>query len=141
MEKEKKNKLHQVVVELMGSTSLPVKPDEKIAVLLKLQLAKQSDSRYDPAEKEKMFTELWCRILIHSLYGKCISYCDLKSLIEAKIIKESDVSEMLKNLGDNRDCEWYMEDFLSCDLLDETKIPNKLILELVEPIFSRELNI
>lgn len=140
-EKEKKNKNHQVVVELVGNTTLPVKPDEKITFLLRLQLAKQADPRYDVTAKEKVFSELWCRILTHSLFGECIFYCDLKSLIEQGIINESDVTRILKHLGDSRDCEWYMEDFLSCDLLDETKIPNEVILDLVEPFFCRGLNI
>ena len=34
-----------------------------------------------------------------------------------------------------------MEDFFSCNLLDETKIPNEMILDLVETFFCRELSI
>ena len=34
-----------------------------------------------------------------------------------------------------------MEDFFSCNLLDETKIPNEMIQDLVEPFFCRELSI
>ena len=73
--------------------------------------------------------------------SKYIRYCDLKSLVEQKFLDESDISDILEGLGDKRDYEWYTEDLMSFELMEDTIIPNEIILKEAEPAFMKILNI
>lgn len=65
----------------------------------------------------------------------------MKSLVEYNILSESDITDILSRIGDKHDYEWYEEDFMGINLLDETILPNELIIPLVEPIFEKGLNL
>ena len=61
------------------------------------------------------------------------------SLVQDRIIEEIDITHLLDKYGDERDYEWYYEDFLGCDLSDETILCAEDILALAEPKFKEIL--
>ena len=113
--------------------------------MLELNEHKKLNSGYkiskDEQRKEDRATELWCGILLHGINSEYIRYCDLKSLVEQEFLDESDISNMLEELGDERDYEWYTEDLISFELMEDTIIPNEIILKKAEPAFMQILNI
>jgi hypothetical protein len=64
------------------------------------------------------------------------------SLVQDDILEEFDISDLLQGkYDDERDYEWYSEDFLGSDLSDETILQVKDILALAEPKFKEILGI
>ena len=72
---------------------------------------------------EKDCIVLMIDLLLEKISGDDVSLGVLKRLVESGAVSESDISDLLKESGDNRDYEWYTEDMIGCDLADKTKIP------------------
>ena len=145
IERNKKQTLNNIVNEMLYNKSLPENTAEKISALLELNEHKKANKDYNISKseerKENRATELWCGILLHGMNSKYIRYCDLKSLVEQEFLDESDISDILEGLGDKRDYEWYTEDLMSFELMEDTIIPNEIILKEAEPAFMKILNI
>ena len=145
IERNKKQTLNNIVNEMLYNKSLPENTAEKISALLELNEHKKANKDYNISKseerKENRATELWCGILLHGMNSKYIRYCDLKSLVEQEFLDESDISDILEGLGDKRDYEWYTEDLMSFELMEDTIIPNEIILKRAEPAFMQILNI
>lgn len=146
MEAEKRDSyLCGVASDLMKGEKLPESNIEKIMYILKLQEKKRINSEYNVSneerEKEKVAAELWCNLLTRSIINDKLSYYLMKSLVQQGFVKESDFSEILEDLGDKRDFEWYDEDFLGCELMEETIIPLTNVLKMVETELKKLLHI
>ncbi len=117
----------------------------KMSWLLLLQERKLK-GHYEVSETQKRkeihATELWCSLLIHSMNSEYITKGQMKMLVEDEIMDESAMSTLLQDkYHDKRDYEWYSEDFLGCDLNEETILRIEDVLEEAEPVFRKVLGI
>ena len=148
-EREEEQKRHASLCaaasQLMQDTPFPESPQEKVTYLLQLQAAKEVSCAYDISDEERkmeqIVAEIWCDILIHRMAKETLSYTLMKSLVQQEFVDEFFFTDVLRSLGDERDFEWYDEDFMGSDLFDDTIIPIDSVLQEVEPEFMQRLHI
>ena len=132
----------QVSDILEGYTESVESSADKIRMLLYVEehtnrdIASEQESSIENEHKSLL---LWSSLLVQSICSKYITHGQMLSLVQDRIIEEIDISDLLDKYGDERDYEWYSEDFLGCDLSDETIIQVDDILALAEPKFKEIL--
>lgn len=145
-EKDAKEKyLCELTGTIMNHKRMPTDIPNRVEYLTTMVALKITNQQYsmeqDYLRKEIIVAELWCSILIHGLTSKFLKYSDMKSLVEQEILDEYDISGLLARLGDKRDYEWYEEDYMGNQLMDDTSIPNYMLLDILEPEFQRILHL
>ena len=118
--------------------------EDQIKKLLLLQKAKLNSDSYDLTENEIRVTNVWCEVLVASIFSEVISYGLMLSLVETELLDESEISDLLENKYDIlKDYKWYSEDFLGSELDTPTVISAddvfSLCTERVEKIIGTTL--
>lgn len=138
--KERREKMVSEILE--GYTESVKSSSDKIRLLLYVEEHMKNDDAVEQRisiEKEHTAFLLWISVLAQSICSKYITHGQMLSLVQDRIIEEIDITHLLDKYGDERDYEWYSEDFLGCDLSDETILCAEDILALAEPKFKEIL--
>lgn len=145
-ERNAEEQRQKVASEILdGCTDSTDTPSGKIKMLLYLQEHRPKTNDSDSTQqidKEHKAMSLWISILVQSFNSNFITHGQMLSLVQDDILEEFDISDLLQGkYDDERDYEWYSEDFLGSDLSDETILQVKDILALAEPKFKEILGI
>lgn len=145
-ERNAEEQRQKVASEILdGCTDSTDTPSGKIKMLLYLQEHRPKTNDSDSTQqidKEHKAMSLWISILVQSFNSNFITHGQMLSLVQDDILEEFDISDLLQDkYDDERDYEWYSEDFLGSDLSDETILQVKDILALAEPKFKEILGI
>ena len=96
---------------------------------------------YDPniSKDQGELIWLWISLLSRLLRDMNITYAQMMMLVQEGIMEEHEFSALLKSHNDKRDFEWYSEDFMGCDLNDDTMLTAAEITEIVEERFKDKI--
>ena len=111
----------------------------KINFLIYLQGAKKECDyavSKEQLDKERIVMELWISVLVHSISSEFLTHAQMLSFVQNRLLEESDFTNLLRyKYNEDRDYEWYSEDFLGLELSHNTIIRINDALTLVEPFF------
>ena len=143
--KEKYERLCGVVNDLMHGEAFPDEPMKQMEYILRLQKVKKTSANYsvtkEEMERENAAVEIWCGMLVRGMMQETLPYYLVAALVENRIVDDFDVTHILHSLGDQRDFEWFDEDYMGQSITADTDIPVGVMMELAEGVFKRILHI